>query len=214
MSHRNPLEALEPRTLFAVSAIDEQFAELSPGVHKIGHSIFVQGTANNDNIRILTGVPHANGKARVQIALNGLSQLWVPGGWSRVFFNGAAGNDVITVSPDLPKSFHPRVFILRGGDGNDSISGGARGERIFGDAGNDTLVGGAGKDQIYGGDGTDQLTGNGGNDRFLGGLGDDQFFNNETPEERASGGRDILDGGGGRDTAQTDAEDIQRLITF
>jgi Ca2+-binding RTX toxin-like protein len=208
------LEALESRTLFAVSAIDNTIAELDPGIHKIGHSLYLQGTPGNDNIRLSTGVATPGGRSRVLVELNGLRQLWVPGGWRRVIFNGAAGNDVITINPALPKSFHPRVFILRGGDGNDSISGGARGESLFGDAGTDTLVGNAGRDQLYGGDGNDQLTGGAGNDRMFGGLGDDQFLNNETAAERATGGRDILDGGGGRDTAQADAEDVQRLITF
>ena len=214
MSHRNPLEPLEPRVLFAVSSIHETVAELTPGIHKIGHSLYVQGTPNNDNIRLLTGVAHPSGSARVQVALNGLTQLWVPGGWRRVIFHGAAGNDVITVSPSLPKSFHPRVFILRGGEGNDSISGGARGESIFGDAGSDTLVGGGGRDQLYGNDGDDQLTGGAANDRMFGGLGDDRFFNNESVAERVAGGRDVLDGGGGRDTAENDPQDVRRLITF
>ena len=213
MSHRTPLETLEPRTLFAVSSIDDTLAEMAPGIRMVGHTLYVQGNPANDTIRFSTGVAHTNGRQRLLVELGTTRELRFPSGMHRVIVHGAGGNDMIIVDAGLPKSFHPRVFILRGGEGNDTISGGSRGETIIGDAGNDVLSGAAGKDQMFGGDGNDTITGGAGNDRLLGGLGDDVFRNNESAAERTTGGRDILDGGGGRDVADLDPEDIRRLIT-
>jgi Ca2+-binding RTX toxin-like protein len=76
-----------------------------------------------------------------------------------------------------------REFVeLRGGNGNDTITGssvadiigGAGGrDRLTGGAGNDTLNGGAGRDLLFGGAGNDSLSGGAGRDRLDGGAGDD-----------------------------------------
>jgi hypothetical protein len=50
---------------------------------------------------------------------------------------------------------------------------------------------------------------------MFGGPGDDVFRNAETDQERqAGGGRDVLDGGGGNDSAQYDFQDRRRLIAI
>ena len=56
---------------------------------------------------------------------------------------------------------------MYGGDGNDTINGGAREDLISGDAGNDSLSGGEGADTLTGGAGADSLTGGGGSDTFV-----------------------------------------------
>ncbi|MDQ2090606.1 calcium-binding protein [Marimonas arenosa] len=89
--------------------------------------------------------------------------------------------------------------------GNDSITGGANGDRIFGDVeevfgsstltgGDDILEGGGGNDTIYGDTLNYPLTATviGGNDTLRGGDGADQMYGN--------GGNDVLDGGDGNDT--------------
>ncbi|WP_417660018.1 DUF4214 domain-containing protein [Pseudidiomarina sp.] len=63
---------------------------------------------------------------------------------------GGAGNDVLTGSSTIASS-------LTGGEGNDTLNGGA---------GADTINGGAGNDIISGGAGLDILTGGAGNDTF------------------------------------------------
>ena len=51
---------------------------------------------------------------------------------------------------------------VRGGDGNDSLTGGAGDDRLEGGDGNDTLNGGDGDDEVRGGAGADVLDGGGG----------------------------------------------------
>jgi Ca2+-binding RTX toxin-like protein len=79
-----------------------------------------------------------------------------------------------------------------GGDGNDYLDGGDKGDELSGDFGNDTLVGGAGSDVIQGGFDFDRLRGDAGNDLMDGG------WHNATLEGGA--GADTLTGGYGNDT--------------
>lgn len=96
---------------------------------------------------------------------------------------------------------------LRGGDGNDVITGGLdtltsldlnnspplhhpigvadskdMGDRLYGEAGNDSLSGGAGDDVLDGGTGDDVLYGGAGKDSFIGGAGSDLVdYSKESP---------------------------------
>jgi Ca2+-binding RTX toxin-like protein len=119
---------------------------------------------------------------------------------------------------------------VKGGTGNDSLTGDAAANRLEGGAGNDTLVGGAGDDTLDGGDGTDLLSyagnaanqpinvnlasgtaadGLGGTDTLLnienvqGGAGNDTITGNSGANLLIGGlGRDSLIGGAGSDTLQ------------
>lgn len=107
-----------------------------------------------------------------------------------VLFRMGAGDDVLrpgfgcggqsNVTGDNRLS--PR-FVGDGEEGNDSLTGGRRGDEIRGNAGNDTIAGGVGADELSGGSGNDTITGQGGNDSLTGGT-----------------GADVLDGGGQTDT--------------
>jgi hypothetical protein len=90
--------------------------------------------------------------------------------------NGAGGDDQLTVSPGLPGL----LVNADGGSGNDSLTGAEEA---------DTLVGGAGNDTLNGGGGSDLLDGQEGNDRML----------------ARDGKGDLVRGGTGNDSAQTDA---------
>ncbi len=58
------------------------------------------------------------------------------------------------------------------------------------------------------------LSGTAGADRLFGGAGDDVFHNRETEfESQQAAFRDLLDGGGGNDTAEVAPSDRYRLIT-
>jgi hypothetical protein len=78
-------------------------------------------------------------------------------------------------------------FFVRGGPGNDSLTGGRLGDTFDGESGNDTILGGVGADNLTGGDGNDTIRGQGGEDLMTGGP-----------------GADILDGGGQNDTVRYD----------
>ncbi|NES43863.1 calcium-binding protein [Moorena sp. SIO2C4] len=84
-----------------------------------------------------------------------------------VVFDGGEGDD----SLDGSKAVLPLVAI--GGNGNDTLIGGAGDDLLRGDAGNDYLVGGDGDDNLLGDAGDDTLIGGNGNDNLVGGGGDD-----------------------------------------
>jgi hypothetical protein len=100
--------------------------------------------------------------------------------------NLGAGEDRLTVAPDVPVRIGARVSGhlqgLHGGPGGDQLAGGVAGDAIFGDAGPDRVLGRGGADLLNGGRG---------GDRLLGGLGADGLF--------GAGGFDRLSGGPGRD---------------
>lgn len=92
---------------------------------------------------------------------------------------------------------------VRGGDGADLIDASeTRTSLLVGRGGDDTLRGGTGNDTLTGGTGADEINGGEGDDQLLGGTGDGR-------PRRADGedivpAPDLLDGGGGRDTADYD----------
>ena len=106
--------------------------------------------------------------------------------------DGGAGSDTIILGPLTGRA------LIRGGEGNDKITGGGGADEIYGDEGNDELRGGGGNDTIFGDDGTvtaDAVSATvgvtDGNDRIFGGAGDDVLF--------GGGGDDTIEGGTGND---------------
>jgi len=67
-------------------------------------------------------------------------------------------------------------FLIAGGDGNDTLTGGTFADELQGGNGNDTLRGGLGDDVLTGGAGNDTLRGGLGNDIFTGGTGNDTIY--------------------------------------
>ena len=253
MASRIPVEHLEPRTLLSDTPTPPTPPPSGgggsprprppvvlgpnnhPGIRRVGRTVYVIGAPDNDFIRVSAAPNGADNQPRpnlIQVQVDASQVVMWAGKMQRFIFNGGAGDDVIRIDPELPESFHPRVIIIRGGDGNDTITGTYRNERIFGDAGNDLIVGssgndeldggagddrvdgGYGDDRVFGGDGNDVLIGGPGPDQMLGGAGDDTFRNEESEFERQQAGyRDLLDGGGGNDAAQVAPADRYRLIT-
>jgi Ca2+-binding RTX toxin-like protein len=90
--------------------------------------------------------------------------------------NGEGGDDQLTVAPGLPGL----LVTADGGSGNDSLTGAEEADSLVGGAANDTLNGGGGGDLLDGQEG------------------DDRLFARD-------GQGDLVRGGTGNDSAQTDA---------
>jgi Ca2+-binding RTX toxin-like protein len=99
-------------------------------------------------------------------------------------FKGTEYNDVI-FGGTISENYY--YAGLKGGSGNDTISGNAGNDDIYGEDGNDVLNGGADNDQLYGGSGNDSLNGDAGDD----------YFTNED-------GNDTINGGSGIDRYEAD----------
>jgi hypothetical protein len=82
--------------------------------------------------------------------------------------NGGGGDDVVTLSSDIPIP-----ATLRGGPGRDRLTGGGMSDKLLGGPDADLLGGRRGDDLILGGPGDDRLLGGPGDDRLLGGSGTD-----------------------------------------
>lgn len=116
------------------------------------------------------------------------------------------------------------VDRIRGGSGEDRLSGRGGGDVLKGFAGDDVLkgqggrdklIGGAGDDRLLGGGGADKLVGNGGADALLGGGGRDRLFGGAGADLlNGGGGRDRLDGGAGADVFVLIHGGVDRVLDF
>jgi len=141
----------------------------------------VVGTAGNDTIALTSD------GTNVVVTMNGTaSQGFDQSQITAIDIQGLAGNDMITVGPNVP------AVSAQGGAGDDTIMGGS---------GNDTLCGGAGNDSLFGGPGDDSMRGGQGNDTLAGGVGNDSLFGGQGSNLlRGAKGDDYLAGGVGPDT--------------
>lgn len=121
-----------------------------------------------------------------------------------VTLKGEAGNDRI-------RSESPQGGVLDGGRGSDSLSvgkdtnslvvrGGPGNDRLTGNISDDILNGGSGRDLLLGRGGDDDLNGGSGRDRIFGGAGADAIVSRDRF-------RDWVNCGGGRDKLRADARD-------
>ena len=83
-------------------------------------------------------------------------------------------------------------YVLRGANGNDSITGSNQADTLFGFDGDDVLSGIGGADSLVGGNGNDNLLGGALSDSLTGGDGNDTLTGGP--------GTNTLDGGNGADT--------------
>jgi Ca2+-binding RTX toxin-like protein len=122
---------------------------------------------------------------------------------SAIELAGGDGDDILTSRGGFGSG---QVFagsvVLRGDDGNDTLTGSNLDDLLVGGGGVDSITGYGGNDELRGDDGNDQLYGNDGNDLLVGGLGSDSFVggNGNDTLEAADGVADTsLSGGAGVD---------------
>jgi Ca2+-binding RTX toxin-like protein len=162
------------------------------------------GSGAADNIQLGSKGANLNGDDDVDVRSAGVDEYAL---------TGRAGDDSLKATGGLTGQPLARRVRIFGGDGNDSLAGGAGTDTIYGDAdgssgtpagaGNDIIAGNAqvdtlhgqgGNDQISGGDNLDRIVGGPGNDVENGGAGGDQFDGGAGPD-----GADVISGGPGAD---------------
>jgi Ca2+-binding RTX toxin-like protein len=80
--------------------------------------------------------------------------------------NTGAGDDTVTLGRTVPVP-----ATIRGGEGDDVLTGGNGNDKLIGGSGDDELNGRGGDDLLIGGSGDDTLNGGPGEDRLIGGSG-------------------------------------------
>jgi surface-anchored protein len=132
-----------------------------------GGVVYVHGGLEDDTISVS---PVAGG---FTLAVNGTTYAYTGAQVNAFAIRSHAGDDVVSGAGVN------RTFVIFGGDGDDTLTGGSSTDLIFGGAGNDSLVGGAGADVLDGGAGDDRLDGGAGYDILIGGAGTDTGINGE-----------------------------------
>jgi Ca2+-binding RTX toxin-like protein len=183
------------------------------GATLFGGTLAIQGTKGGDVIRVFRNRGAVND---ITVDFNGQETQFSSTTVKAILIVGNRGDDDIAIGKiNLPN-------LIFGGDGNDSIVGGAEADYISGDGGIDTLRGGAGNDQLFGsaepdlidaGDGDDSITAQGGA-TVLGGAGDDSLFLPAGSVHFTSGeGHDTMRAAGAR-TDQTFTDFSSRRDTY
>ena len=149
---------------------------------------------------------------------------WMPDPATSTLVDTAGGHDMVLSGDASIEEVSAGDDSIDGGDGDDTIYGGAgadtidagvNNDQVYGGSGNDSIDGGIGSDLLYGGDGDDFVKGGGntgnpdtvyggdGNDTVLGGdgAGADSLFG-DAGDDSLDGGRgaDTIDAGEGSDT--------------
>jgi Ca2+-binding RTX toxin-like protein len=126
-------------------------------------ALFVGGSNGDDVIQIQRG----STATKVRVVINGVIKgEYDATNLGRIIVYGNSGNDNISVNANVG----PITALLYGGDGNDTLTGGAGFNLLDGGAGNDSLTGGESNDMLFGGGGSDLVNGGNGDDALVAGT--------------------------------------------
>jgi Ca2+-binding RTX toxin-like protein len=141
-SHRN----LEPVAAASAGVEPLEGRLLLSAVLK-GSSLALNGTPSND---VITVALNATDATKLDVSDNGTVTSFPLASVKKIKANGKAGNDVITVASavNIPA-------MLKGGAGDDNLTGGGASDKLIGGKGDDLLDGGGGDDKVAGGAGSD-----------------------------------------------------------
>ena len=156
------------------SATVQQFASVRNGLLRV----------NGSSAADVIGVGRRGNDYHVTV--NRVTRIFSAASVSSIQVYGYDDSDVIQFSPTGVIGAY-----IEGGNGNDSIYGGAGDDVINAGPGNDTVFTGNGTNRVAGGDGNDSITGGDGRDRLFGGAGNDVI--------NGGAGRDIISGDEGND---------------
>ncbi len=167
-------ESLERRTLFAATAL-----YLTESMTPAGLELSIGGSRGDDRISVV-----AYGDT-LMLANKGGWSLTVPNHYALLNINAAKGNDVVIVDGSVTTD-----AIVRGSNGDDTISGGAGNDRIYGGYGRDRILGGPGDDTIVtiGDSVQDRISGGDGLDSFWTDSNRSEIITDASADEWANGG--------------------------
>jgi len=148
---------------------------------------------------------------------------------ARIDFEARSSYGVLVVVDDGMGHSHQEEFtlsvtrrspVIRGDDGDDTLTGtaeadviraGGGSDLLLGLGGRDRLEGGKGRDRLEGGQGDDTLVGGKGRDRLAGGEGRDTFVFSKLSDSGVTvATRDVIEGFGGADRIDLSAIDARR----
>ena len=123
---------------------------------------------------------------------------------SNFFFLEGNGNDSITGGLKFDR--------IEGGDGDDFISGLNGEDQLFGEAGDDTIFGGDGDDFLNGDSGNDILIGGDGNDLLIGGAGVDEMTGGTGNDIFEFSAESLIPGEIDKITDFSETDDLENII--
>ncbi len=206
-------------TLSAINVIDD--VRSGSGNDKItGNALanFLFGGDGNDELRGLSENDELDGQAGddryifdvdIQLGADKIAEL-SNGGTDELIFTDSASAVVVNMSQTTQQTVNSNLKLtlsagnvlenVRGGSGNDTLTGNSLVNRILGQSGNDSLFGGGEGDTLFGEGGDDTLHGQDGNDTLVGGTDNDAYIfvnatsaESDTVIEKINEGRDFLD---------------------
>jgi Ca2+-binding RTX toxin-like protein len=191
------LEPLEQRRLLSVT--------LSDGL------LTITGTRRSDHYEVYVG-NRSSADGLVVVVNNRKLLHFDPAKIKKIKVDLGLGNDEVSFD-DTPYFGHLSVDVpvtVRGGAGNDTLSGSSRSDLLDGgdgddglypQGGNNTVLGGAGNDRIDPGEDDNLLHGGSGDDFIIARAGNDTVYGDNGHDTLYGGnGDDILMGGSGADT--------------
>ena len=173
-----------------VASAESPSSPTSPSASVFDGTLFVEGTAGNDAITIGIGADPT--RFAVDFGGSAPTQSFDVATFTAISVSLGAGDDRFSVDPQGQFSNH--LLTVRGGRGDDVISGSRGDDLLSGGKGSDTIRGNDGNDLILGGSGNDNVDGERGADTELLGNGNDTAL--WLPGE----GSDVIDGEAGHDT--------------
>jgi Ca2+-binding RTX toxin-like protein len=190
------------RTTGSVSGLDHT-ANMLGHILTLTHTVATTGGATSDDgaypvVKVLSTSSVAIDHTVVPGFVGGVDALaWSEAGPERDDVRcgqvrGGAGNDTLTGDS--------RANTLRGGAGDDTLTGGSGNDTLFGEAGSDSLYGGAGADTLYGGGGT----GTDATDTLYGGDGPDILEGDTGPNAFVCDGKNTSTGSSGTSPGDSD----------